>query len=93
MRSTLGLPVHTEALGPFRPRLPLLAGGMAEARAVARTVHTGRMYRVDLTPASAIVAPVDGSPVVRARWSSAELAVGSAGGQLVTAWQAAGFRP
>jgi hypothetical protein len=33
---------------------------------VARSVRAGRSYRVDLTPASAIAVPADGSPVFRA---------------------------
>ena len=37
----------------------------AEAEAVARTVRAGGTYRVDLTSASTIVVPEDGSPVFR----------------------------
>jgi hypothetical protein len=38
-------------------------GSRAEAEAVRATVSAGGTYRVDLTPASAIVVPPDGTPV------------------------------
>ena len=40
-------------------------GSRAEAEAVLATVKAGGTYRVDLTKASAIVVPSDGSPVFR----------------------------
>jgi hypothetical protein len=36
-----------------------------QAESVLASVEAGRTYRVDLTPASAIVVPADGSPVLR----------------------------
>lgn len=41
-------------------------GSRAEAEAVLATVSAGGTYRVDLTPASAIVVPADGTPVFEA---------------------------